>query len=200
MRRDSTASEATRARRGRQLHATSLAVCGRLSGHVSADAISLIAGDSRGIPRLVNSICDNALLLAHAGGDSWITVDRVRQVLRDLDLTDRISRNTARLETEQLIDASSRPPVPIPEPFPSLSSGVPLIMRWASKLNLGTVQVAKTSQHLRVDPHKQATCPLVPLTAEGDGCQHTLRLPMTPDQEIPDKKHSWPLFATIDPC
>jgi hypothetical protein len=68
----------------------------------SAEAISLIAGSSRGIPRLVNSICDNALLSGHAGGDSWITVDQVRQVLRDLDLTDRISGNAARLETEQL--------------------------------------------------------------------------------------------------
>jgi len=34
----------------------------------SVEAISLIAGGARGIPRLVNAICDNALLLAHAAG------------------------------------------------------------------------------------------------------------------------------------
>ena len=122
----------------------------------SAEAISLVARASRGIPRLVNSICDNVLLLAHAGGDSRITVDQVRQVLRDLDLTHSLeeqcnSENPGRRGTEQLVGASSRSPVPIPEPFPVLSSGVPLIMPWASKLNLGTVQVVKTSQHLKVE-------------------------------------------------
>jgi hypothetical protein len=52
----------------------------------SAEAIWLIAGASHGIPRLVNVICDNALLLAHASGDSWVTVDQIRHVLSDLDL------------------------------------------------------------------------------------------------------------------
>lgn len=121
----------------------------------SAEAISLVARGSRGIPRLVNSICDNALLLAYAGGDSWITVDQVRHVLRNLDMRysyeePHNSENTARPGTEQLIAASSRSPVPNPEPFPPPSSAAPFIMRWASKLNLGTVQVAKTSQQLEV--------------------------------------------------
>jgi len=121
----------------------------------SAEAISLVARGSRGIPRLVNSICDNALLLAHAGGDSWITVDQIRHVLCNLDMRDSYeephnSENTARPGTEQLIGASSRSPVPNPEPFPPPSSAAPFIMRWASKLNIGTVQVVKTSQHLEV--------------------------------------------------
>ena len=78
--------------RRRKLYATSLAMCGRLGGRsalpFSKEEISLIAGASRGISRLVNSICDSALSFAHAVGNSWITVDQVRQVLRDLDLTD----------------------------------------------------------------------------------------------------------------
>ena len=41
---------------------------------------------SGGIPRLVNSICDNALLLAYGEGDSTISGQHVRQVIRDLDL------------------------------------------------------------------------------------------------------------------
>ena len=99
----------------------------------------------------MNSICDNALLLAHAGANSWITLEQVRQVLRDLDLTDPNSGNTGRPGTEQLIGASSRSPFAIPEPVPALCSGVPLIMRLASKLNLGTIQVAKASQHPKVE-------------------------------------------------
>jgi general secretion pathway protein A len=123
----------------------------------SAEAISLVARGSRGIPRLVNSICDNALLLAHAGGDSWITVDQVRQVLRDLDLPDSHeeqcnSENPARPNggTEQVDTTANAVPVPNLETFRPPYSGAPFIMRWASKLNLGTVQVVKTSQHLEV--------------------------------------------------
>jgi type II secretory pathway predicted ATPase ExeA len=52
----------------------------------SASAMAAIASASGGIPRLVNSICDNALLLAYGEGDSSITAQHVRQVLRDLDL------------------------------------------------------------------------------------------------------------------
>ncbi len=52
----------------------------------SASAIAAVASASGGIPRLVNSICDNTLLLAYGEGDSSITQQHVRQVLRDLDL------------------------------------------------------------------------------------------------------------------
>ena len=123
----------------------------------SAEAISLVARGSRGIPRLVNSICDNTLLLAHASGDSWITAGEVRQVLRDLDMSDSHeeqcnSENPARPNggTEQVDTTANAAPVPNLETFRPPYSGAPFIMRWASKLNLGTVQVVKTSQHLEV--------------------------------------------------
>lgn len=143
----SIASKATRAGSRRKLHATSLAMCGRLGGRsalpFSEEEISLIAGASRWIPRLVNSICDSALLLAHAVGDSWITVDEVRQVLRDLDLTGSReeqcdSENEARPKTLLNLE-TTRPPHP----------GAPIMMRWASRLNLGTVQ-SKPSQRVEV--------------------------------------------------
>jgi type II secretory pathway predicted ATPase ExeA len=51
------------------------------------DAIDLIARASRGIPRLVNSICDNALLLAYASEDLIINTSHISQVLNDLDLS-----------------------------------------------------------------------------------------------------------------
>jgi general secretion pathway protein A len=46
-------------------------------------AISLFAG---GIPRLINIICDNALLLAYADGRETVTIEIVQEVARDLGL------------------------------------------------------------------------------------------------------------------
>jgi general secretion pathway protein A len=51
-------------------------------------AIAAVAASSRGIPRLVNSICDNALLTAYGESSRVITGDHIRQVLRDLDIPD----------------------------------------------------------------------------------------------------------------
>jgi general secretion pathway protein A len=45
--------------------------------------ISLYSG---GIPRLINIICDNALLLAYAGGKKSVTTEVVQEVARDLGL------------------------------------------------------------------------------------------------------------------
>jgi len=50
------------------------------------EAVSLIASWSRGIPRLINSICDNALLLAFSSASHNITGDQILEVVRDLDL------------------------------------------------------------------------------------------------------------------
>jgi general secretion pathway protein A len=126
----------------------------------SVEAISLITDASHGVPRLVNSICDNALLLAHSRADSWIIVDQVRHVLRDLDMLDSLkhqcnAENDARTNrgTERLDAAANESPSPLPlkrsETFPSPPSEAPFIMRWASRLNLGTVH-AKTSQPLEL--------------------------------------------------
>lgn len=54
----------------------------------SQEATALITRASKGIPRLVNSICDNVLLLCYAGGERQVGVGHVYQVLRDLDLSD----------------------------------------------------------------------------------------------------------------
>lgn len=50
------------------------------------DAIGLIARASRGIPRLVNTICENALLLAYGSNTKQIRAEEIRQVLLDLDI------------------------------------------------------------------------------------------------------------------
>lgn len=49
-------------------------------------AIKTIATASRGIPRVVNALCDNALTLIYATGDSSVTAEHAQQIARDLDL------------------------------------------------------------------------------------------------------------------
>jgi general secretion pathway protein A len=53
---------------------------------LTEDAISLVALKSMGIPRLVNAICDNALLFAFGAGTHVVTPRLVGEVVRDLDL------------------------------------------------------------------------------------------------------------------
>jgi len=50
------------------------------------ESIRLIARASRGVPRVINSICDNALLLVYAVDASSVTVGHISQVLADLDI------------------------------------------------------------------------------------------------------------------
>lgn len=52
------------------------------------DAIARIGQYSRGIPRLVNVLCDNALMLAYAEGIRSIGTDQITEVAGDLDLLD----------------------------------------------------------------------------------------------------------------
>jgi general secretion pathway protein A len=48
------------------------------------DAVQQIAFYSKGIPRLMNIICDNALLIAYAESRKIVPVDIIKQVARDL--------------------------------------------------------------------------------------------------------------------
>ena len=50
------------------------------------DALRLIAFYSNGIPRLVNVICDNALLCAYARSQKTVSADMIKEVARDLRL------------------------------------------------------------------------------------------------------------------
>jgi general secretion pathway protein A len=48
------------------------------------DAVQQIAFYSKGIPRLMNIICDNALLIAYAESRKIVPIDIIKQVARDL--------------------------------------------------------------------------------------------------------------------
>ena len=54
------------------------------------DAVRQIAFYSKGIPRLMNIICDNALLIAYAESRKIVPVDIIKQVARDLRIGSEI--------------------------------------------------------------------------------------------------------------
>jgi general secretion pathway protein A len=51
-----------------------------------SDAVERIAYYSKGIPRVLNIICDNALLSAYASSQHFVTAGMIEVVTRDLDL------------------------------------------------------------------------------------------------------------------
>lgn len=76
----------------------------------SPDAVRLIATYSYGIPRLVNIICDNALLSAYAGNQKNVSAEVIKQVTRDL---------SSGLE-EQSAQAQIAPAVAVTKPEPAM--------------------------------------------------------------------------------
>jgi general secretion pathway protein A len=52
----------------------------------TAQALGAIMNASRGIPRLINAVCDNALLLAFADESKVVDIQHVREAAQDLDL------------------------------------------------------------------------------------------------------------------
>jgi general secretion pathway protein A len=74
----------------------------------TADAVGMIFRASEGIPRLVNNICDNALLTGYATNTRTITAEIIAEVSEALDLLQPMIEADPR-ETMQ----SSLPPLPV---------------------------------------------------------------------------------------
>jgi type II secretory pathway predicted ATPase ExeA len=55
------------------------------------DAVHQIACCSRGIPRLINIICDNALLVAFAGSQKTVSANMIKEVADDLKLGSEVA-------------------------------------------------------------------------------------------------------------
>jgi len=53
----------------------------------SPDAVALISRISEGVPRVINNLCDNALLFGYAGGNELITGDVISEVIDTLELS-----------------------------------------------------------------------------------------------------------------
>ena len=75
----------------------------------STTAIQLIAKFSEGIPRLINTICDNALVLGFAASAPVITEEHVSEASRDLHLA-ATNSNSAKAKEERLVqNVESKP-------------------------------------------------------------------------------------------
>ncbi|MFN0171067.1 MAG: ExeA family protein [Bryobacteraceae bacterium] len=76
------------------------------------ETVRLIAEASKGIPRVVNSICDNALLVAYALGATEIAPEHIREVARDLHLLNGHKKRP--VDTNGIIglDGSQQPKAP----------------------------------------------------------------------------------------
>lgn len=60
-----------------------LAVAGATRNLFSDDAVAIIADATRGTPRLINVLCDTALMYSYAMGAEHVTADTVQRVLND---------------------------------------------------------------------------------------------------------------------
>jgi hypothetical protein len=80
-----------------------------------AAALNEIAVQSDGIPRNINNICFNSLLLSFQRGKRTVTAEVVRGVVKALDLEALIPE---RIKTAEPIPAAAAPTVSVPEPVP----------------------------------------------------------------------------------
>jgi type II secretory pathway predicted ATPase ExeA len=80
------------------------------------DTVPLIYLLSRGIPRLINSVCDNALLIAFAQQAECVSIPMLREVCTDLDLGDMAAFD------EQQAAAVRSSASPFASPSPSSAS------------------------------------------------------------------------------
>jgi general secretion pathway protein A len=106
----------------------------------SADAIAKIARCSKGIPRLVNSICDNALMLAVAQGIRSIGATEITEVCQDLDLLGATPRNgngTAPVAPAEAPKVEYAPlSIPTLDRYYKPVSRPSLLARWGAKMGL----------------------------------------------------------------
>ncbi len=69
----------------------------------SADALRAVAEGSRGIPRLVNSICENVLMLAYGAVADRVELHHVLEVLGDLGIAGTALRAAPTLDTAETV-------------------------------------------------------------------------------------------------
>ena len=94
--------------------------------------ISLFSG---GIPRLINIMCDNALLLAYADGKKTVTTEIVQEVARDLGLANRPEPNRGAAFTAPDIRHSAF------QTTPTTSSGPTAVMQPPRRKSLAWVPI-----------------------------------------------------------
>jgi general secretion pathway protein A len=109
-----------------------------------SDAVEKIAFYSKGIPRLINVICDNALVIAFAGSENYVSPEVIGEVVRDL----RIAPDNQLIhdQTNQLTPNQTDRARGVAEPaagaeIPSSETTVPI----SKRKPIGTLAAAATA-------------------------------------------------------
>jgi len=89
---------------------------GGLEAPFSAEAYAEIARWSKGVPRVINAICDNSLTLAIADGAVVVNEGQVRESCRDLDLLRDIDHGRAALAPAPSEDRANPQVAAAPDP------------------------------------------------------------------------------------
>ena len=79
----------------------------------SEQAVRMIGRVSGGIPRLINTICENALVLGFAEGSSLITGEHISEVSQDLHLTPQLEKRVQKMGDETPAKMSLHIPPPV---------------------------------------------------------------------------------------
>jgi general secretion pathway protein A len=113
---------------------------GSLPAPFHDDAVARIALWSRGVPRVVNVICDNALLLAFVARSPWVALEHVREAARDLDLLRGAPEPAVPRNQPPVVEARAAAVVNLPA-LRTLESYLPesrtsVLGRWAAKLGV----------------------------------------------------------------
>jgi hypothetical protein len=82
-------------------------------GLFNRDAVQEIAFYSRGIPRLINIICDNALLIAFAGSQKIVSAGIIKEVAGDLRLGPEVGAFEIR-STPAVLGSNNNREAPVP--------------------------------------------------------------------------------------
>jgi general secretion pathway protein A len=113
----------------------------------SPAAVAHLVTISRGIPRVINTICDNALMLGVCDADRIITADHILGAARDLCLIDAASHTAAgqpqRKQFRQEETPSARLPIEpprfgLPERRDASMARPSMLSRWTAKLGFSS--------------------------------------------------------------
>ena len=98
----------------------------------SAQAVAGIAQRTQGIPRLINTVCDNALLEAFADESHTVEARHVATACQDLHLAAPVLESTPAPLTPVLKSEGAPPPtlVPVEEPYPLISLELKTLQRY----------------------------------------------------------------------
>jgi general secretion pathway protein A len=79
-----------------------LRIAGRQSQIFRKRALALIWRKSRGVPRLINQICDNALLIGFALDSPLIGIKEIKEVIKDMDIGQKSHRTFSLVQSVNL--------------------------------------------------------------------------------------------------